>query len=200
MNRSKSLVIKLAAATVVGMPLIAWIIALILPDFDYASYVIGPSDWYVCIPLGIAFGVAAGYSAQFIVSRDFMRESTARYIEMFGRLQLSSGDILFISVCAGLGEEVLFRGAIQPHLGVVITSVVFVALHGYLSFVNWKLSLYGFFMTAIIGLMGWSVEHFGLLPAILAHTLIDIILLRYLVSQSGGSTPAVHKDNDTNDF
>jgi len=198
MNRTKSLVMQLATATVVGMPLIAWIVAAVLPDFDYASYIIGNSEWYVCIPIGLAFGAAAGYTAQFIVSRKFMRESALKYVEMFAQLRLNRGEILFISVCAGFGEEVLFRGAIQPHLGVAVTSILFVALHGYLSFNNWKLSLYGLFMTAVIALMGWSVEHFGLLPAIIAHTLIDVILLRYLVKESSRNTGAVHEVSDTN--
>ena len=33
------------------------------------------------------------------------------------------------SVAAGVGEEVLFRGALQPRLGVVLTAVLFGALH-----------------------------------------------------------------------
>ena len=37
------------------------------------------------------------------------------------------GGLLAISV--GIGEEILFRGALQPVFGIVITSLLFVALH-----------------------------------------------------------------------
>jgi membrane protease YdiL (CAAX protease family) len=33
------------------------------------------------------------------------------------------------SIAAGVGEEVLFRGALQPRLGVVLTALLFGALH-----------------------------------------------------------------------
>jgi membrane protease YdiL (CAAX protease family) len=38
-------------------------------------------------------------------------------------------DLILISVMSGVGEEALFRGALQPILGVVITSLLFGALH-----------------------------------------------------------------------
>jgi membrane protease YdiL (CAAX protease family) len=36
---------------------------------------------------------------------------------------------IILGLCAGIGEEVLFRGAIQPKYGVVATAVVFAVLH-----------------------------------------------------------------------
>jgi membrane protease YdiL (CAAX protease family) len=36
---------------------------------------------------------------------------------------------LLTSIAAGVGEEVLFRGALQPRLGVVLTALLFGALH-----------------------------------------------------------------------
>ncbi|HVH64519.1 MAG TPA: CPBP family intramembrane glutamic endopeptidase [Candidatus Acidoferrum sp.] len=37
--------------------------------------------------------------------------------------------IIFLGVLAGVVEETLFRGAMQPRLGIVITSILFAALH-----------------------------------------------------------------------
>ncbi|HEY7648988.1 MAG TPA: CPBP family intramembrane glutamic endopeptidase [Methylomirabilota bacterium] len=34
-----------------------------------------------------------------------------------------------VSVAAGIGEEILFRGALQPHVGIVITASLFAMLH-----------------------------------------------------------------------
>ncbi len=39
------------------------------------------------------------------------------------------GDLMLVSVFSGVGEEVLFRGALQPVLGVWITSLLFGVLH-----------------------------------------------------------------------
>jgi uncharacterized protein len=36
---------------------------------------------------------------------------------------------VILGVCAGTGEEILFRGAIQPKYGIVVTAIVFAVLH-----------------------------------------------------------------------
>jgi membrane protease YdiL (CAAX protease family) len=36
---------------------------------------------------------------------------------------------LLVGVGAGLGEETLFRGAVQPKLGILATSVLFASMH-----------------------------------------------------------------------
>ncbi|MBC8412383.1 CPBP family intramembrane metalloprotease [bacterium] len=43
--------------------------------------------------------------------------------------QLSVLDILFISLLAGLGEELLFRGILQYKLGLIIASIAFGLVH-----------------------------------------------------------------------
>ncbi len=39
------------------------------------------------------------------------------------------GDLVLVSVFSGIGEEAFFRGALQPELGIVATSILFGALH-----------------------------------------------------------------------
>ncbi len=36
---------------------------------------------------------------------------------------------LVLGICAGVGEEILFRGAIQPKYGIIVTAIVFAVLH-----------------------------------------------------------------------
>ena len=36
---------------------------------------------------------------------------------------------LVLGICAGAGEEILFRGAIQPKYGIILTAIVFAVLH-----------------------------------------------------------------------
>ena len=82
-----------------------------------------------------------------------------------------------VSGCAGIGEEILFRGGIQPFLGIIWTSLLFVILHGYITPFNGPLTIYGIFMVLAIALLGIATVHLGLVVAIVAHTTIDILLL-----------------------
>ena len=90
--------------------------------------------------------------------------------------------IIFISFCAGVGEEILFRGVLQPLIGIWITAVLFVAIHGYLNPVNWRISIYGIYLTLVIGIIGHLTDWLGLTTAIIAHMIIDVILF-YKINQ-----------------
>lgn len=54
---------------------------------------------------------------------------------------------LLIGLTAGIGEEILFRGAIQPRYGIIFTSVIFTLIHVQYGF---SFVLLGVFLTAII--------------------------------------------------
>lgn len=84
-------------------------------------------------------------------------------------------NLLFVAVFAGIGEELLFRGMLQrilirlfknPAAGIVITAVIFSAIH---------LQFYGFLPRFILGiLLGCIYWYSGSLwPAILAHFIYD---------------------------
>lgn len=92
-------------------------------------------------------------------------------------MNMSYFDIVFISICAGVGEEILFRGVLQDFLGIIITSVVFVAIHGYLKWNDWRISIYGVVMILVIVGIGIMFETMGVIAPAIAHTVIDIILL-----------------------
>ena len=86
-------------------------------------------------------------------------------------------EVAAIAVAAGIGEELLFRGALQPEIGVVPASLVFGALHmggrGTLAFGGW--------VAVMGGLLGWlAVATGGLLAPIVAHALYDAAALAYI--------------------
>lgn len=78
-------------------------------------------------------------------------------------------DLMLVSVFSGVGEEALFRGAVQPEFGLVAAAVAFGVLHlgpdrRYLLWTAWAV-LAGF-------LFGWLYAATGaLLAPIVAHTL-----------------------------
>jgi membrane protease YdiL (CAAX protease family) len=178
----KHLVLRLALATLFFMPVIAFIIDKCTERVNLQWMFFGSIPlWYQFIA-GLITGALAGAMAKFIISLRWMKNVSHTYANLFGNFRLSWSEIIFISSCAGIGEEILFRGAIQPLLGIFITSIVFVAIHGYLNPKKKALFVYGVFMTGVIAFIGWQAERYGLLLAIVAHTVIDVILLYDLQS------------------
>jgi len=99
-------------------------------------------------------------------------------------------DLVYISLLAGLSEEVLFRGALQNSLShwglgtsLVITSLLFGACHA----ANLTYFLYatgaGLYLSWVAGL-----SEQNLLPAIVTHAAYDLIALRVVQSLARSST------------
>lgn len=152
-------------------------------------------SFLIQIITGIFYGLVSSVFLWWVVKRDFMNGTRQFFIQLIGGLDLRAYDVIIISVCAGVGEELFFRGAVQPWLGIWITSIIFVAIHGYLSPSNKALSVYGICMVVVIGGMGYLARHAGLYSAMLAHTIIDIYLFAKL-RQSSRYTPEPSQKED----
>ena len=76
-------------------------------------------------------------------------------------------DLILVSVFSGVGEEAFFRGALQPVLGLVATSILFGALHvgpdrRYLAWTLWAVGagfLFGFLYEWTGGLLAPMTAH-----------------------------------------
>ncbi len=77
---------------------------------------------------GIAFGLGMSWLTRFSVYRfQWARTLHTEFRGLLGPLR--SIDILAYAVFSAVAEEMFFRGALQPMLGIVATSLVFGALH-----------------------------------------------------------------------
>lgn len=139
-----------------------------------------PQPIWLQAGIGIIYGCITAYLAIFILRFPFFQVEIEKYQNMIKGMNLNFFDIIFISICAGIGEELLFRVSIQPLFGIIITSILFVALHGYLNPFNWRVSIYGIYLSFVIVGIAYLYEFSGVVAIILAHTVIDIILLRFL--------------------
>jgi len=113
---------------------------------------------------------------------------------------LTLPQMALISLAAGLGEELLFRGLLQtalaewagpPHgvwTGLIVAAVVFGACH-------WVTTTYAY-LAALIGLyFGFLFIATGdLLPPIVAHGLYDFVALIYLIKRKPQTPYAVEDD------
>jgi membrane protease YdiL (CAAX protease family) len=104
--------------------------------------------------------------------------SSARTIESYARLDLGGLNPLWISIAAAIGEEMLFRAALQPMLGVWIVSLLFLLTH--VPVYRFR-KLDGAALAQAAGVFGGSVvlgfvfQYVGLLAAMLVHGWIDIV-------------------------
>ncbi len=73
-------------------------------------------------------------------------------------------EIFLLSVLAGVGEEVIFRGAVQPRLGLLATSVVFASTH-----LQYSISPATLAILLIGVILGLLRRYFNTWTAILAH-------------------------------
>lgn len=129
---------------------------------------------------GFSFGAGTGLLALAIVRFPFLMETNNYYSELISSLSLNKKEIVFLSFCAGIGEEILFRGALQPLFGLWPVAIVFVAIHGYLNPFDWKLSIYGIYMVFVSAGFGYLFSNFGIWAAASAHFTFDVIMLSYL--------------------
>jgi membrane protease YdiL (CAAX protease family) len=80
-------------------------------------------------------------------------------------------DIIVISTMAALGEELLFRGALQPLIGLLPMAMLFGLLHA--------TSLAHIVLASLLGLwLGWLYQWSGSLwPPITAHLVLDLLAI-----------------------
>ena len=101
------------------------------------------------------------------------------YVEKFRPLFAAATpvEILVVSLAAGIGEELLFRGAVQAEFGLVVASVCFGLAHigGRVWFV------FGFWVVVMgLGLGGLTVVTGGLGASIVSHVVYDAAAITYI--------------------
>ncbi len=148
---------------------------------DYSWSLFGHTGW-LSVPLGIVIAVFMFVCPVWLITHHWLRLHS--FYELIAYLHkmtsgLSFGQIILISFCAGVGEELLFRGALQSWLqeligfysAVVISSLIFAILHA--------MTLYYFLITFFISLCFGVLFHYSqsMLLLITIHTVYDVIAL-----------------------
>jgi membrane protease YdiL (CAAX protease family) len=79
---------------------------------------------------------------------------------------------IILGLSAGIGEEVLFRGALQPRFGMALTTMLWVLLHTQyeLTWIMLGLALMGI-------LLGWIRNRYGTVAAIITHATYNILVV-----------------------
>jgi membrane protease YdiL (CAAX protease family) len=132
---------------------------------------------------GTLVGILFAFIINTVTNSVFFKRIPLRVEKMIRALNLSYLDALFLSICAGVGEELLFRSGIQPYLGVILTSIIFVAIHGYFSIKQPSVSFYGLLVLPFILVLGYGFVFWGLWFSIFAHLFYDLTLFIMLIGK-----------------
>lgn len=86
---------------------------------------------------------------------------------------------LLLGLCTGIGEEVLFRGAIQPRFGIGLTAVFWAALHTQYE-LTWV--IVGLILMGVM--LGFIRRYYGTTAAIITHAVYNalVVLLQTAIS------------------
>ena len=133
--------------------------------------------WGVALALGI--GIPA-WSA--IVHLRFCASLRTQLVQLVGRLDISGLNPLWIAVMAGCGEEALFRGALQPIIGLWLSSLIFMVAHSQsyqFRTMNWQKAIFALLIFLLSLLIGWLFSAIGLIAAIVMHATWDLVGLLF---------------------
>ncbi len=127
---------------------------------------------------GVVIGGVSWAASAFGYKYTAKHQATRSAVDSFSRLDLRGWNPLWIALAAGFGEELLFRGALQPLLGIWVTSVLFVLVHTRAYRFN-KLSkrvlvqALGIFAGSVV--FGFLARYAGLVTAMIVHAAIDVV-------------------------
>ena len=175
--------------------LLGWVTLLIFPIPGFLlQYYFNDIGWFEFFDIdsysiiglfyGLELGIVYGVVSYLFTRSHFFEKLPYKINDIIRDSNLKVHHGIFLSLCAGIGEELLFRAGIQPFLGPILTSIIFVALHGYLNPLKLRFSVYGLIVLPFIFLIAYGLEAFGLLFCIAAHFSYNAILFTFMIKEA----------------
>jgi membrane protease YdiL (CAAX protease family) len=170
-------ILALALATQAALMAVAWLVCRALDIEPPLGEPVRDAAIGVAVALAFAF---TNYLVFFRAPRNWLVDGVRAVYDQvlvprFSGLGLASN--VAIGVAAGIGEEWLFRGALQPIVGLVGASVAFGLAHiggrQMLPFGLWATGM-GFALGGLAAATG------GLIAPIVAHALYDVLALEFI--------------------
>jgi membrane protease YdiL (CAAX protease family) len=165
-----------------AMGIVAFLVAAGRGDPDLYRLGGHPAGWQLAAAPG--FGIALGLAVvglTRLATRHFQwaRDLHASFRDLLGPLTVR--EIVILALASSVGEELLFRGALGPWLGVWLQAAVFALLHvgPGRRFLPWTASAFG--LGLAFGLLAKWTGNLG--GPIAAHFVINFLNLRYIVAE-----------------
>ena len=180
----KKQMLRFGWITLLLFPIPGYLIVYFTKNSSFLEFIDVQSYSIINLVLGLELGVVYGFISYLFIKAPFFEKLPNRIDHLVQQMELKVSHGIFLSLCAGIGEELLFRGGIQPVLGPFVTSILFVGLHGYLNPLNLRFSVYGLIVLPFIFLISYGLEPFGLLFCIGAHFSYDAILFTFMIQEN----------------
>ena len=176
----------LGLITLFGFSALGYVIILVFQKDPFIELFTSGADWKHQVLHGTIFATIAVACLLWMVRLPILKDARDYFSNLIQDANLKWPDIIFVSFCAGVGEEILFRGALQPFFGIWTTAFVFVALHGYINPFSWRMTMYGLLMLVVSAGLGYLFAYQGIYAAMTAHFLIDVgLFARFRYIKSG---------------
>lgn len=146
---------------------------------DHRTQVLLGADWKASVLVGLGFAAAVLLVSDLLLERFAWTRLLRREVQV-AFSPLTPNVAVVLAVLSGVGEEVFFRGALQPSVGWVAASLAFGLLH-----TSFDRQLLGWTIFATIvgfGLGGLFQMTGGLLAPTLAHVVINGVQLARLAT------------------
>jgi membrane protease YdiL (CAAX protease family) len=91
--------------------------------------------------------------------------------ELLGPLMTSLPGVITLGLAAALGEELVYRGALQPRFGIFFTALLFSLTHS-----QYGISVATLIVLALGLLLGWTRKRYNTTTAILLHATYNIAI------------------------
>ena len=134
--------------------------------------------WLAASPfVGLAFGLAMVFLSRLAVhSMEWARVLHREFHAVVH--ELSSKEIFLLALASSAGEELFFRGAMLPAIGLLPSSILFALMHvrAQWRFLPW--TIMSFIMGLAMGLMFMKLGDLG--APIAAHFTINLLNLNYI--------------------
>ena len=175
LTRKQLLLGTMVPSTICGVLAIA---VVLVRQRSVASLFASAAPVWEQVLAGLLVGTAIGATGAAIGLRSELFAG-ARSLGMaaLGSAQPGALDLAAIAVAAGVGEELLFRGTLQPAWGLVASSLVFTVVHFWVPIGGTARAVYVTTVLAVSLLLGLLFLRAGLTAAIVAHATTDLWVL-----------------------
>ncbi len=140
--------------------------------------------WQVSLGIAIGLGMIAVAAATFSLFPSYSEKITRLQSKNFAFLEkrMTMPVIIFMSICAGVGEEALFRGGLQTFLGgyvpiwlaIALSSIVFMLIH----YARPLIAVIIFIIGSIFGVIYFWTG--SLLAVMIGHAVYDVYAFWFL--------------------
>ena len=163
-----------------GMGILAFLIAAGRGDPDLYRLGGSPPLWQLGTGpvIGVALGLAVvGLTRYATRNFEWARDLHANFRDLLG--PLTHREIVILALASSIGEELLFRGALLPWLGVWVQALIFAALHigPGRRFLPWTAS--ALVLGIVFGVVAKETGNLG--GPIVAHFTINYLNLKFIV-------------------